>query len=726
MAAADIDPLAIARDMFFEQPDGFPIEDFDIRDVQLPPGDDMGIKSDDDDVDEEEIETESGFGSVIVVGNLPVVGPEKFERLNNVVKKICALGVYEEGPEGKVWTPLVDAQRMSVHMPIDSSEQTRGFAFVEYGSQKDAQFAKEQLNGHRLDKNHVLVVNMFDDFDKYMKVPDEYQTPEVKEFPEQENLYEWLMDRSGRDQFCIRHGDETAIYWNDGKRYRADEVYKRTFWTESYVIWSPMGNMLATLHRQGVAVWGGASFNRLQRYSHPNARVIEFSPRERFMITHSTQEPSNPRESLQAFFNIWDTRNGRKLRTFQGPADEYLVGVSAGPGGLKWPVFKWAGGAEDLYFGKLGRNVISVYSTADMALLDMKSIRMEGVHDFEWSPAEPLLAAYTTEQGNLPAKISLVKIPEKTEVRQKNLFSVSDVKIIWHAQGDYLAVKVDRFTKTKKSTYTGFELFSIRERDIPMEVLELPNKSEKVHTFAWEPKGHRFAVVHGDGPRPSVSFYDMRDEKGRLGVRHLGTLTNKACNAIFWSPTGHNIILAGFKQLNGQLEFFNVDEMETLNTAEHFMATDVEWDPTGRYVASSVTSVQPMENGFIIWSFNGKQLYSMPRDRFFQFMWRPRMPSLLPPEKDAEIVKNLKQYSKKYEEEDEALVMQADADVLQERKRMTDEFNNWYGTKAEAIQALQEFRKKMLGDRFEEPEYTMETVTIEQTIDVREEPYVQQ
>jgi hypothetical protein len=40
------------------------------------------------------------------------------------------------GPEGKVWTPLVDASKMSVHMPCDASEQTKGFAFVEYGSQK--------------------------------------------------------------------------------------------------------------------------------------------------------------------------------------------------------------------------------------------------------------------------------------------------------------------------------------------------------------------------------------------------------------------------------------------------------------------------------------------------------------------------------------------------------------------------------------------------------------
>jgi len=85
-----------------------------------------------------------------------------------------------------------------------------------------------------------------------------------------------------------------------------------------------------------------------------------------------------------------------------------------------------------------------------------------------------------------------------------------------------LAVKVDRYTKTKKSTYTGFELFSIRDKDIPMDVLELPNKSEKIVNFSWEPKGHRFAVIHGDGPRYSVSFYSMRDEKNRLAPRLLG------------------------------------------------------------------------------------------------------------------------------------------------------------------------------------------------------------
>lgn len=204
--------------------------------------------------------------------------------------------------------------------------------------------------------------------------------------------------------------------------------------------------------------------------------------------------------------------------------------------------------------------------------------------DICWSPTDSILSLFVPEQGggNQPAKVALVQIPSKVELRQKNLFSVSDCKMYWQSSGEYLAVKVDRYTKTKKSTYSGFELFRIKERDIPIEVLELDNKNDKIIAFAWEPKGHRFAVIHGDQPRPDVSFYTMKTTQHGGRVTKLGTLKAKQANALFWSPTGKYIILAGLKNFNGQLEFFNVDELETMATTEHFMATDIEWDPTGR------------------------------------------------------------------------------------------------------------------------------------------------
>ena len=167
-------------------------------------------------------------------------------------------------------------------------------------------------------------------------------------------------------------------------------------------------------------------------------------------------------------------------------------------------------------------------------------------------------------------KVSLVQIPGKEELRQKNLFSVSDCKMYWQSNGEYLAVQVDRYTKTKKSTYTGFELFRIKERDIPIEVLELDNKDDKIIAFAWEPKGHRFAVIHGDGPKPDISFYCMQ-AANTSRVSKLTTLKSREANALYWCPTGHFILIAGLKGFSGKLEFYNVDELETMATGDHFM-----------------------------------------------------------------------------------------------------------------------------------------------------------
>jgi len=40
----------------------------------------------------------------------------------------------------------------------------------------------------------------------------------------QENLQAWMADRRGRDQFVVRWGDETEVFWNDAARGVAEEA----------------------------------------------------------------------------------------------------------------------------------------------------------------------------------------------------------------------------------------------------------------------------------------------------------------------------------------------------------------------------------------------------------------------------------------------------------------------------------------------------------------------
>ncbi|XP_020206252.1 eukaryotic translation initiation factor 3 subunit B [Cajanus cajan] len=693
---------------------GVDLSTLDLDSIHLPPGENCGIVSDDEEIyQEDNLEFESGFGNIIVVDNLPVVPREKFEKLEGVVRKIYSqIGVIKEGG---LW------------MPVDpETEKTLGYCFIEYNTPQEAELAKEKTHGYKLDRAHIFAVSMFDDFDRFMKVPNEWAPPETKPYTPGENLQHWLTDAKARDQFVIRAGSDTEVLWNDARHLKPDPVYKRAFWTESFVQWSPLGTYLATVHRQGAAVWGGAtSFNRLMRYAHPQVKLIDFSPGEKYLVTYSSHEPSNPRDANRVVINIFDVRTGKVMRDFKGSADDFAVGGAGGVTGVSWPVFKWSGGRDDKYFARMGKNVLSVYETETFSLVDKKSLKVENIMDFSWSPNDPIISLFVPEMGggNQPARVSLIQIPSKEELRQKNLFSVSDCKMYWQSNGDYLAVNVERYTKTKKSTYTGFELFRIKERDIPIEVLELENKNDKIIAFAWEPKGHRFAVIHGDNPKPDVSIYSMRTAQNTGRVSKLTTLKGKQANALFWSPAGRYIVLAGLKGFNGQLEFYNVDELETMATAEHFMATDIEWDPTGRYVATSVTSVHEMENGFNIWSFNGKHLYRILKDHFFQFLWRPRPPSFLSPEKEEEIAKNLKKYSKKYEAEDQDVSLLLSEQEREKRRMLKEEWDKWVNEwkrlhEDESLQR-QKLRDGEASD--EEEEYEAKDIEVEEVIDVKQE-----
>ncbi|KAH6809358.1 translation initiation factor 3B1 [Perilla frutescens var. frutescens] len=540
------------------------LDPIDLHSIPLPVGEDLGILSDDDDLQNEyDSEFEEGFGNIIVVDNLPVVAKEKFEKLEGVVRKIYSqIGIIKE--DG-LW------------IPVDpDTHKTLGYCFIEFNTSQEAELAKEKTHGYKLDRSHKFSVYMFDDIDKYLKAPEEWAPPESKHYTPGENLQKWLTDEKARDQIVIRAGSDTEVLWNDARQSKPELVFKKNCWTDSFVQWSPLGTYLATLHSKGAVVWGGGAttFDKLMKFSHEEVKLIDFSPGENFLVTYSNP---NPRDTHN--IKIFNVRTGKVMREFECSADECTI---RGASGVSWPVFRWGGGREDNYFARIGKNGVSVYETETFSLVDKKSMKVENVVDFSWSPTDSILALYVPElgRGNQPAKVSLVHIPSKQELRQKNLFSVSDCKMYWQSNGDYLAVKVDRYTKTKKSTYTGFELFRIKERDTPTEVVELENKNDTIIAFAWEPKGQRFAVIHGDinNPRPDVSFYSMRS--GR--VSKLTTLKGKQATALYWSPNGHFIVLAGLKSLNGQLEFYNVDELETMALAEHFMATDVKWDPTGR------------------------------------------------------------------------------------------------------------------------------------------------
>lgn len=133
---------------------------------------------------------------------------------------------------------------------------------------------------------------------------------------------------------------------------------------------------------------------------------------------------------------------------------------------------------------------------------------------FSWSPKDSILAYWVAEDKDVPARVVLLEIPSRKELRVKNLFNVADCKMHWQKSGEYLCVKVDRYKKileNKDIKYAGmyynFEIFHMSEKQIPVDTVKI---EESVHAFSWEPIGSKFAVIHGESQTLNVSFYGLK------------------------------------------------------------------------------------------------------------------------------------------------------------------------------------------------------------------------
>uniref|UniRef100_A0A673NIX5 Eukaryotic translation initiation factor 3 subunit B n=1 Tax=Sinocyclocheilus rhinocerous TaxID=307959 RepID=A0A673NIX5_9TELE len=556
-----------------------------------------------------------GIDSVVVVDNVPQVGPERLEKLKNVIQKIFS-------KFGKITNEFYP----------DADGKTKGYIFLEYSAPSHAHEAVKNADGYKLDKQHTFRVNLFTDFDKYMSICDEWEAPEKQPFKDFGNLRHWLEDPDCRDQYSVIYdsGERTGIFANDVKE--PIEIEERARWTETYVRWSPKGTYLATFHQRGIALWGGEKFKQIQRFSHQGVQLIDFSPCERYVVTFSPL--MDTKDDPQAII-IWDVLTGHKKRGFHCESS--------------CPVSEIQG----------------------LRIL-RKSLKINGIKDFSWSPGDNIIAFWVPEDKDIPARVTLMQLPSRNEIRVRNLFNVVDCKLHWQKNGDYLCVKVDRTPKGTQGVVTNFEIFRMREKQVPVDVVEMKGN---IIAFAWEPNGSKFAVLHGEAPRINVSFYHVKNN-GKIDL--IKMFDKQQANSIFWSPQGQFLVLAGLRSMNGALAFVDTSDCTMMNIAEHYMASDVEWDPTGRYVVTSVSWwSHKVDNAFWLWTFQGRLLQKTNKERFCQLLWRPRPPSLLTQEQIKLIKKDLKKYSKIFEQKDRLSQSKASKELVDKRRSMMEEYRKY-------------------------------------------------
>jgi len=434
---------------------------------------------------------------------------------------------------------------------------------------------------------------------------------------------------------------------------------------------------------------------------------------------------------------VWRVMTGKMLRSFTTPSHSPM-------GTGNWPHFLWS--FDGKFLARCSDKELFVYETPGMALLDdplgKKSTIKYPLEKFSWSPGDNILSIWIPELKDSPGRLLLVEIPSRKEIASKNVYNVVEASMFWQSKGDYVALRTTlmrRTGKKGKKEYTQIEIFRIREKNIPVDTVQIEDL--KVKSLHWEEGGRRLAVLGEEETTRAhcIRFFEVSQKSVKRDTVQVAQMdVSNQVSLMKWSPHGTNFILA-CEGADGALTFAALtadNKIDIFHKDEHFMVNDVKWDASGRYVCTAVTielvtsGVNPSyfrhqkETGFMVWSFQGRLQYMAQRARLFQFLWRPHPPSLLSQAKADDVHRRLKDYSRRYDVIDDKIRNSHRAEYLNQRKAEFDAF-------LDVLEELERYRedhpdyadweagKKRLEESFN---WEIKEEVTEEELDVKETP----
>lgn len=172
----------------------------------------------------------------------------------------------------------------------------------------------------------------------------------------------------------------------------------------------------------------------------------------------------------------------------------------------------------------------------------------------------------------------------------------------------------------------AFNLVSPNDRHLAEPQLTVINtdKEGPIHSVAWSPNSKEFGVVYGYMPAKTVIF------NSRAVATHTFPLGPR--NFISFSPHGRFVIVAGFGNLAGQMDVYDLEkDYSKVCTIEASNASVCEWSPDGKFILTATTSPRlRVDNGIRIWHVGGGVMYNEEMNELYHVTWRSQPPYLHP------------------------------------------------------------------------------------------------
>jgi translation initiation factor 2A len=267
-------------------------------------------------------------------------------------------------------------------------------------------------------------------------------------------------------------------------------------------------------------------------------------------------------------------------------------------------------------------NEVHFWEPKNLTKTPFTKLRQEGMSQFSLSPGKSTsVAVFFGERKGAPAMVRIYSITNFTvPLASKSFFKADRVQMIWNQLGTNVLVwATTDHDKTGKSYYGETNLYYLAvagnfDCRVPIDGL--------IHDVAWAPASKDFVVIHGQMPSPKTTLFDHRAN----AVHEFG---RDARNTIKWNPCGRILVLAGFGNLAGTMDFWDRKTLKKIASVSARDTTACEWSPDNRHILTATLSPRlRVDNGYKIWHYTGTLVHTEELNELYQVSWRPAAPEL--------------------------------------------------------------------------------------------------
>lgn len=225
----------------------------------------------------------------------------------------------------------------------------------------------------------------------------------------------------------------------------------------------------------------------------------------------------------------------------------------------------------------------------------------------------------------MPAAVKVYKVPSFDQpVSQKTFFKGDKVQLKWNELGTSLIVLAQTdVDKSNRSYYGETNMYILSANGGFDSRIDL-DKEGPIHDVTWSPSSKEFGVVYGYMPAKTTIFNE------RAKPVHNFNLAPR--NTILFSPHGRFVLVAGFGNLAGQMDIYDLmKDYAKITTIEASNASVCDWSPDGRHIMTATTSPRlRVDNGVRIWHVTGGLMFNEDMTELYDVAWRPQSISKYP------------------------------------------------------------------------------------------------